>query len=321
MNSYNKSYLDKIAKEKGFLRDNLEKVIRLSEVLRYLNQSEFLNKSLALKGGTAINLTVFQMPRLSVDIDLDFAYNCNREEMVMARETINHNILAYMNNEGYALKPGSKTPHALDSWVFGYINAGGNPDNIKIEINYSDRCHVLPIVERSISIDFLGDIKVKALSPIELFASKINALISRVAVRDIYDVYGMISTHLFEDEKERQLLRKTLVFYLAVGSSCKAEDVILRFDNFSQIEALSFSQVRAHLLPVLRNSEKFDFLKAKGEVARFLKQFLVFSEEEHKFIEHFNNRDYRPDILFPEGDIAENLKTHPMALWKCRPRT
>lgn len=31
MSSYNKTYLEQIAKEKGFVRDNLEKVIRLSE--------------------------------------------------------------------------------------------------------------------------------------------------------------------------------------------------------------------------------------------------------------------------------------------------
>lgn len=179
MNSYNKIYLEKIAKEKGFVRDNLEKVMRLSEILQYFNQNEFLHDSLVLKGGTAINLTVFQMPRLSVDIDLDFAKNCSREEMIKARKNINDEILAYMSNEGYVLKPGSKSPHTLDSWVFGYINAGGNPDNIKIEINYSDRCHVLPMEERTISIDFLGDIRVCALAPMELFASKLNALISR----------------------------------------------------------------------------------------------------------------------------------------------
>ena len=34
MNSYNKIYLEKIAKEKGFVRDNLEKVMRLSEILQ-----------------------------------------------------------------------------------------------------------------------------------------------------------------------------------------------------------------------------------------------------------------------------------------------
>lgn len=65
MNSYNKQALDIIAKEQGFIRDNLEKVMRLVEILNYFHDSTLLSKSLVLKGGTAINLTVFQLPRLS----------------------------------------------------------------------------------------------------------------------------------------------------------------------------------------------------------------------------------------------------------------
>ena len=71
MNSYNKQALDIIAKEQGFIRDNLEKVMRLVEILNYFHDSPLLSKSLVLKGGTAINLTIFQLPRLSVDIDLE----------------------------------------------------------------------------------------------------------------------------------------------------------------------------------------------------------------------------------------------------------
>ena len=320
MNSYNKLYLEQIAKEKGFVRDNLEKVMRLSEILKYFNASKSLHDSLVLKGGTAINLTVFQMPRLSVDIDLDFAKNCSRDEMIENRKLINHEILAYMANNGYSLKPGSKNPHTLDSWVFGYTNAGGNPDNIKIEINYSDRCHVLPMEERFISIDFLGEIKVCVVSPIELFASKINALISRAAVRDIYDVYGMIQAGLFEKEEERALMRKILVFYMAVGSSCKAEEVTLNSIPLQHIKNLSFSKVRAHLLPVLSRKEKFDFNTVKGAVFDFLDQFLTFSEDEKMFIKYFNQREYRPNVLFEEKEIIGRIQMHPMALWKCRPK-
>ena len=35
--------------------------------------------------------------------------------------------------------------------VFHYTNAAGNNDGIKIEINYSDRCHILPAVETHVS--------------------------------------------------------------------------------------------------------------------------------------------------------------------------
>jgi hypothetical protein len=59
-------YLDKKAKELGFVRDTLEKVTRLADILEYLNMNPLLKDRLALKGGTAINLTIFNLPRLSV---------------------------------------------------------------------------------------------------------------------------------------------------------------------------------------------------------------------------------------------------------------
>ena len=320
MNSYNKSYLDSIAKEKGFVRDNLEKVIRLAEVLRHLNQNPLLHQTLALKGGTAINLMVFQMPRLSVDIDLDFIENCSKEEMINKRQMINQHIQTYMAKMGYVLKAGSKSPHSLDSWIFGYTNAGGNPDNIKIEINYSNRQHVLPIVEGNINIDFLDTLKCRILSPLEIFGSKINALINRAAVRDIYDIYKMITSNLFTTTEENELLRKILVFYITVGSICKAEEVNLKQLSLHHIERLSFSQVRAQLLPVLNRNEKFELSIAKEKVIQFLKQFLQFSKEEQLFVEHFNQRIYSPEILFGKGEMAERVSSHPMALWKCRPK-
>lgn len=318
MNSYNKSYLDKLAQENGFVRDNLEKVMRLVDILRYFHQNELLGKFLVLKGGTAINLTAFQMPRLSVDIDLDFSQNCSKEDMLKMREVLNSEILSYMSGEGYSLKPRSKNPHTLDSWIFGYINSGGNQDNIKIEINYSDRCHVLPMDERHISIELFGDIVINVLNPIELFASKLNALFNRVAVRDIYDIYNMVRLNLFAKDNDKELLRKSLVFYIAVGSSCRAEEVSLKFEQLNKIDELTYPQVRDYLVPVLRRTDTFDFQVAKHKVSDFLKEFLVFSDEEYQFIEHFNQRDYRPDILFKDSDIVNRIASHPMALWKCR---
>lgn len=40
MNSYNKQSLDAIAKEQGFIRDNLEKVMRLVDILNYFHKSK-----------------------------------------------------------------------------------------------------------------------------------------------------------------------------------------------------------------------------------------------------------------------------------------
>ena len=71
--NYNKGQLGQIAKQYGFVRDTFEKVLRLKEILTYLNTNEYLHEHLALKGGTAINMTIFNLPRLSVDLDLDYS--------------------------------------------------------------------------------------------------------------------------------------------------------------------------------------------------------------------------------------------------------
>lgn len=316
MYSYSKDALDIIAREQGFIRDNLEKVMRLVEILNYFHESPNLSKSLVLKGGTAINLTVFQLPRLSVDIDLDFSITCDRNTMLSIRQDVNAEILRYMGSEGYHLAPGSKNPHTLDSWVFHYTNAVGNNDSIKIEINYSDRCHIQPPVDVNVSIPFLNEITVRSLAPLELFATKINAVIGRGAARDIYDIYNMIEHHLFESEGERTLLRKAVVFYLTVGSSRKDKGTPTEFTKFQQIDKLKFAQIRSQLLPVIKKDEKFDFEKAKTEVKDFLFNLLSLSESEKKYISDFNSRKYSPEKLFSSPEIVERIQNHPMALWK-----
>lgn len=68
-----------IAKTTGFIKDNVEKVMRLIDILEEIFSTKWKDK-LVLKGGTAINMFYMDMPRLSVDIDLDYMGN-DREEM------------------------------------------------------------------------------------------------------------------------------------------------------------------------------------------------------------------------------------------------
>ena len=56
--------LGRMAKELGFVRDTLEKVCRLADVLKFMESDELLSEAIALKGGTAINLTIIDLPRL-----------------------------------------------------------------------------------------------------------------------------------------------------------------------------------------------------------------------------------------------------------------
>ena len=114
---YNKVEIGRVAQQHGFVRDTFEKVLRLKEILCYLNEEEYLREHLLLKGGTAINLTVFNLPRLSVDIDMDYTPNDTKEDMLEVRDRITTLIKDYMESEGYQLFKGSRFTHSIETLI------------------------------------------------------------------------------------------------------------------------------------------------------------------------------------------------------------
>ena len=312
MPEWNKLLLGKQAKELGFVRDTYEKVCRLTDILKFFENDALLGNSLALKGGTAINLTIFNLPRLSVDIDLDFSKNVTRDEMMATRSIINDRIEKFMKANGYLLSPKSKQYHALDSFVYEYSNSGGMKDNIKVEINYMLRCHVLETEQRHFESSWepIG-VSVLSVAPIEIFASKIVALINRTAPRDLYDIYNLVKFGLI-DESEEPLLRKCVVFYSAIG----AESPPFEF-QFNTIDQVTQNRIKTDLYPVLRNKDKFNLKTAQMQVKAWLESLLKLEDNEQEFLDAFRNKTYQPELLFESTEIVERIRNHPMALWKC----
>jgi predicted nucleotidyltransferase component of viral defense system len=310
---YDKSYFEHRSTKTGFIRDSLEKVYRLVDVLEYVNRNPLLQECLALKGGTAINLAVFNLPRLSVDIDFDFCLTMSRDEMLQYRKRINNDILTYLLSQGYTLNSGKgKNSHSLDSWVFWYINAAGNRDNIKIEINYSMRDHILPPEKIPIQTDLLEkSFAIKTLAPLELFGSKIKALIDRTAARDLFDINNVVYFGTF-DESEQALLKKCILFYLAIGGNQKLSEEV----DLSTIDNLSWYKIQQSLLPMLRKSEWFDLEVAKKRVKSYLTGLLQLNPSEKAFLISFQNKEYKPELLFDDCVIIDRIKNHPMALWR-----
>ena len=50
-------------------------------ILDGISAHPFLKERLVLKGGTALNLFFFDLPRLSVDIDLNYIGQLDRQDM------------------------------------------------------------------------------------------------------------------------------------------------------------------------------------------------------------------------------------------------
>lgn len=313
MMQWDRVTLGRMAKELGFVRDTLEKVCRLADILKFMESDEILSERIALKGGTAINLTIFDLPRLSVDIDLDYCRNIAREEMLAERELITEKISKYMMANRYVLSPKSKNYHALDSFVYEYVNCGGMKDNLKIEINYMLRCHVLPVTRRGVNLPWSEEpLTVLSVAPIEIFASKAVALLTRTAPRDLYDIHNMVRYGLF-DESEEEMFRKCAVFYSAIGVAQPPKKFEL--ENIGKV---SSQQIKRDLDPVLRKGERFDLEAVQKEVREYLASILVPTKEEELFWKVFSEGIYYPDLIFGESNELMNVIEHPMALWKCR---
>ncbi len=316
MPQYNRNELDLAARSYGFARDTFEKVLRLKEILTWVDKQSILQEHLVLKGGTAINLTIFNLPRLSVDIDLDFIPNCSREEMLDTREKISEKIKVYMNAEGYTLSPASRFHHSLDALNYSYTNSAGNPDMIKIEINYSLRAHVLETSFRALTTDAFGDnLLIRTVDPVEIFAAKANALLTRAAARDLYDFSKCVEHNLYCNQRE--MFRKIIVFYASIS-----QETIDPTFSTAEIDRITIQKVRRDLFPVLNQKERnqfFDIGCKKSVVKDYLQSLMVLSESEKEYLYRFMSKEYCPELLFDDSNILQRITNHPMALWKCKP--
>lgn len=310
-----RDYIENISKETGFIQSTLEKVERLIRILECMNSDEKLNKLLALKGGTAINTAVFNFPRLSVDIDLDLTENFKKEEMIKERENIHNLIVNYLKTNDYKINlEKSKNVYALDSIVVEYVDIKGNIDNIKIEINYMNRVHILETKKIKVSTDVFKDkhLIIHCIHPIEIYAAKLCALLNRTTARDLYDVYTLSKYDLFDNDEKKLLRQCFMLEYIAVNDY-KLKD--MKIDN---IEKLKRQDIKTKLLPTLkdRNPKKSNVDEMKKAVREYLKDIIVIDDNIKEFYDKFQKGIYEPELLFEDKEIIERIKEHPMIIWK-----
>ena len=72
----------------GFPPRTVDKVERLLDLLVEMGEHPLLRGKLALHGGTALNLFMLDIPRLSVDIDVSYIGALDRDEMFAERPLI-----------------------------------------------------------------------------------------------------------------------------------------------------------------------------------------------------------------------------------------
>ena len=152
----------------------------------------FANNIFAMKGGTAINLFLRDMPRLSVDIDVVYVPRLTLRDEAL-REIANEldGIAARLESSGLAVKRIAPNDQGETKLLVSNEDA-----LVKIEVNIVFRGTVMPIVRQPLcqrASDLFGvDLILPVLNSAELYGSKLVAAMDRQHPRDLFDAMQML---------------------------------------------------------------------------------------------------------------------------------
>ena len=164
----------------------------------------------ALKGGTAINLFIRDMPRLSVDIDLAYIPLEDRDTSLnkidSALKKIGKNITRYI--------PGTRVAENVmhGTALCNRIQVYGKDAVIKIEVTPVLRGTIHPVAPRRLSSrveEVFGAAEIRLLHFSDLYGGKICAALDRQHPRDLFDV-----KHLLLNEGITEELKNCFLVYL-----------------------------------------------------------------------------------------------------------
>jgi predicted nucleotidyltransferase component of viral defense system len=301
------------AETTGFRAEILEKVFHLFRLLEGFRSHPFLKDRLALKGGTALNLFFFDLPRLSIDIDLNYIGAVDRETMLEERPKVERAIQDVSSREGFTIRR-IPTEHAGGKWLLRYGSGLGQSGNLEVDVNFMFRIP-LWLVE-SLDSRQVGSYQTKdvlVLDIHELAAGKLAALMARHQARDLFDAHQL----LHHTELKPELLRLGFVVYGAMNRkdwrTVSAQDV-----------DFEIRELERQLLPLLRIDFSGDELEAGEygsnlveECRAKLNAVLPLSEPEKKFLDLLlDEGEIEPSLLTTDKDFQERIGRHPLLEWK-----
>lgn len=232
----------------------------LLQLLPYIGREE----SLALKGGTAINLFERDMPRLSVDIDLTYLPLEGRSESLshisQALTRIKDNLEAAIPGIRVRLSPQNKGQEAK-------LICQLRQALVKVEVNTIIRGQLWPVRSMQLSQsaqDEFGKFAIaQVVSQAELYGGKVCAALDRQHPRDLFDVdqlfshegltpnirQGFIATLLGHSRPMHELLRPNFLDQqkVFVTQFAGMSRVPFTYEQFEGTRKRLMEQVHSHL--------------------------------------------------------------------------
>ena len=254
----------------------------------------------ALKGGTAINFFIQDLPRLSIDIDLTFLNNSERSlafrEIEEGLRVLGESISK--RNKKYKIKELKTREGQLQKLI-----VMNDVAQIKIETSFIMRTTLLPTIKMNIKKvvedKFAFGVKdIPVVATEELYAGKICAALSRQHPRDFFDIKGLLEKQGVTDG-----VRQAFVIYLVCSPRPMHELLkphLIVLDTVYENEFVNMTEIPVSLETLLETREK---------LIKIINQEL--SHNERKFI--LSVKQGQPDYSLMPFD---HLDEFPALKWK-----
>lgn len=205
----------------------------------------------ALHGGTAINLFVRDMPRLSVDIDLTYLPIEDREtslkRIAEALDRIKVNIEKVV--------PGVRVIPRFD---IGKLQVSAKGVDIKTEVNLVNRGALSEPQEMPLSEKAQNEFEVFLTMPVvpigQLFGGKIVAALDRQHPRDLFDVKYLLQTEGFTKE-----IKEGFLFFLL----CSDRPINEIITPNLQDQRLAFANQFSGMTNEAFSYDEYDFIRKR----------------------------------------------------------
>lgn len=186
--------LGALADATGFRPDRIETVVRLLALAEDIATHPYLGERLALTGGTALNMFIFDASRLSFDLDYNYIGSADRQTMKAERPAVQETLADLFADHGLRVKkrPNSARDYAGGKWDLRYQDAFGGSESLAVDISYVRRVPLWPTAPHdSHRFGRWQATGVPLFDIHEIAAGKLSALFTRGLPRDLFDA-GLI---------------------------------------------------------------------------------------------------------------------------------
>ncbi len=308
--------INHVAGETGFRPDVVEKVLRLHGILGRLATHPITRGHWVLKGGTALNLLHLDVPRLSVDIDLNFVGTRDVEKMRLARPDFERALSACCEREDCSVRR-APSEHAGGKFRLRFPSLVGGSQSLEIDVSYVARVPLLGIERRFVRFPPESKLEIPTLKLEELAAGKFTALLQRTVARDAYDAAGLLE--LAPDLLSRPEFRIAFVCFMAAS----------RFDVRSldpDRGTLDERAVKRELEPMRRrvdgeHEKTSESLLAwmEEKLGSAVSDVIAWSGGERRFLDSLLNAGrIEPRTLTDDPVLQERIRAQPMLQWKAK---